>query len=85
MKQKERRKMTIKEFSNKYHVPYPIVYNASCHVNRKGTMERDNDLMEADLLKAVIVSLKGKRSRAMMEAEGWNDMIVEVNSIAKGN
>lgn len=77
--------MTVKEFSNKYHVPYSIVYMASCHVQRVSTLEKDNDLMEDDLRKAVSILLKDRRSRAMMEAEGWNDMIVEVNRIAKGN
>lgn len=76
--------MTIKEFSSKYHIPYSIVYSASYDVKRTDTMERDNDLIEADLRTAVLNELKSKRRRAMIEAEGWNDMIVEVNHIAKG-
>lgn len=45
--------MTIKEFSNKYKVPYHLAYAASYKVKPVWTMTRDRDYDEKELYKAV--------------------------------
>lgn len=44
--------MTIKEFSDKYDVPYNMAYEASYRVSPVGTMQRDKDFPEDDLFVA---------------------------------
>ena len=41
--------MTIKEFADKYDVPYHIAYEASYKVTPVGTLYRDKDFPEDDL------------------------------------
>ena len=44
--------MTLKEFSDKYNVPYHIVYNASYKVHTVSNLQKDRDYDEADLFDA---------------------------------
>ena len=41
--------MTIKEFANKYRVPYHVAYNASYKIKPYASMERDKDFSEKEL------------------------------------
>ena len=41
--------MTIKEFSDKYDVPYYLAYEASYKVQPTGSMQRDKDFPEDQL------------------------------------
>ena len=44
--------MTIKEFSDKYEIPYSIAYEASYKVSPVGTMTREKDFPEGELFEA---------------------------------
>lgn len=63
--------MTIKEFANKYGIPYHIAYNATYHVKPISNLVRDRDYLEEDLftatskdIEARINRLQGKLSQA---------------------
>ena len=44
--------MTIKEFANKYGIPYHVAYEATYRVKPISTMQRDRDFPEDELFKA---------------------------------
>ena len=52
--------MTIKEFSEKYDIPYNMAYNASYGVKPVSTALRDRDFMEEELKKSLICQLNCK-------------------------
>ena len=63
--------MTIKEFANKYGIPYHVAYNATYHVKPISNLVRDRDYLEEDLftatskdIEARINRLQGKLSQA---------------------
>ena len=60
--------MTLKEFAEKYKVPYHIVYESSYMVQPVGTMQRDRDFPEDDLFDAVdkILNKRMKRHTALL-------------------
>ena len=58
--------MTIKEFSDKYGIPYHIAYEASYKVQPVGTFIRDKDFPE-DLLFAETKRIVQKRAKKHME------------------
>ena len=45
--------MTIRQFSDKYGVPYPLAYGASYQVKPIATMTRDRDYPESEMYAAV--------------------------------
>ena len=44
--------MTIREFADKYEIPYSIAYEASYKVSPVGTLKRDKDFPEDELFAA---------------------------------
>lgn len=63
--------MTIREFADKYHIPYHIVYEATYKVHAVSTMRRDRDFLEDDLFKAadeLIQERVNKHAKLMSQA-----------------
>jgi len=55
--------MTIKEFSQKYGVPYRIVYESTYLCKPCSSVLRDKEYNEQDLLRAVMSVIDGRMSK----------------------
>ena len=52
--------MTIKAFSEKYHINYNVAFNASKSVKPVSTLERDKDFSEDELFNSLIANYESK-------------------------
>lgn len=74
-------RMTLKAFSEKYGLSYHMVFNASYNVQKRATVERDNDFPEIELLGAVNAIISGKIEKLSRMIDTHVATLNRINSI----
>lgn len=67
--------MTIKEFSEKYEIPYYIAYNATVGLKPVASILRDKDFIEAELFRNVDRMLNDRADRKADELSRIEHML----------
>ena len=72
--------MTIKEFAEKYHVPYHIVYEATYKVQAISTMRRDREYPEGELFEATSDLIEDRANKHAKFLSQANSMFINLHS-----
>lgn len=73
--------MTLKEFANKYQIPYNVVYEASYKVQPISTVRRDRDFPEKQLFIETRCVIKNKIDRHRDIARKQAEMLDRLRGI----
>ena len=76
--------MTIKEFSQKYEIPYYIAYNATVGLKPVASILRDKDFVEAELYRNVNRMLNDRADRKADELNRIERMLTVMEKKKKG-
>ena len=72
--------MTIREFADKYHVPYHIVYEATYKVQAISTMRRDREYIEKELFDATSDLIEDRANKHAKLLSQANRMFINLHS-----
>lgn len=72
--------MTIKEFANKYGIPYHVAYEATYRVKPISTMMRDRDFPEDELFDATSDLIKDRANKHAKLLSQANRMFINLHS-----
>ena len=72
--------MTIKEFANKYGIPYHVAYEATYRVKPISTMMRDRDFPEDELFDATSDLIEDRANKHAKLLSQANRMFINLHS-----